>query len=103
MEKNISNAIIKEINSMPCCFVRKRYSNGSSGTTGWPDITGSIHGIRLEIESKQPGKKPTKLQYSKLRKLKKLGCIAFWTDNKAHAISELLRQYDEIVFRLKAA
>ncbi len=72
MEKNISKSIIKAINDMPGCFARKRYSNGSSGTTGWPDITGAILGIRLEIEAKQPGKKPSKLQFSKIRKFEEL-------------------------------
>lgn len=97
MEKSISDSIIKKINKIPGCFAYKRLSNGSTSTNGYPDITGTVNihingqilGIRLEIESKQPGKRPTQLQYSRLRKFRSLGCVAFWTDNPTDAMNKI--------------
>jgi len=89
MEKDISNQIISHINNLPGGFAHKRLSNGSTSTNGWPDITGSIKlllngqemAVRLEIESKIPGKFPDPLQYAMLRKFRRLGMIAFWTNS----------------------
>jgi len=89
MEKTITNAIIRRLNKDPRIWVRKRYNSGMTGTKGWPDITGIVClqvqnrqiGVRIEIEVKQFGKKPTVIQYNRLRKFRKLGCIAFWTDD----------------------
>jgi len=89
MEKTLTNRIVKKLNSDPRIWVRKRYTSGMTGTKGWPDITGIVKlslnrlevGIRIEIEIKQTGKKPTQIQYNRLRKFRKLGCIAFWTDD----------------------
>jgi len=93
LEKTITNKIIKYINkNYPNSEARKRLSTGSTNNTGYPDITGSINGIRIEIEVKQPGCEPSKLQYSRLRKLKKLNIIAFWADSLESAISQLDQQ-----------
>jgi len=90
MEKTITNKIIKYINkSYHQAIVKKRLSTGSTDNTGYPDITGSISGIRVEIEVKQPGCEPTKLQYSRIRKLNKNNCIAFWADSLESAIYQL--------------
>ena len=50
---------------------------------GWPDITGVLppHGKALWIEVKRPGQRPTKLQMYRLKRLKRAGAVAFWTDN----------------------
>ena len=92
MEKTISNKIIKYINSIPNSFARKRHTSLSSNTLGWPDITGSIYGIRIEIETKQPGKKPTKLQLNRLKYFQKLNCISFWCDSLPSAKKQLKMQ-----------
>lgn len=90
MEKTITNAIIKMINAeYPNGMARKRFSGGSTNNVGEPDITGSVCGIRVEIEVKQPGAKPSKLQLSRLRKLQRHGCIAFWADSKQNAKAQL--------------
>ena len=89
-EKSISNAIIKAIHAKyPQSQVRKRLTTGSSSTTGWPDITGHISGIRIEIETKLPGEKPRKLQLSRIRKFNKYNCIAFWADSVESCMSQL--------------
>jgi hypothetical protein len=90
MEKTITNAIIKMINTeYPNGLARKRFSGGSTNNVGEPDITASVCGIRVEIEVKQPGKKPSKLQLSRLSRLQKKGCIAFWADSKSSAKAQL--------------
>jgi len=89
-EKNITNRIIKRIHTTyPMSHVRKRLSTGATNTTGWPDITGHIAGIRVEIEVKQPGCKPTKIQRSKIRKFNKNNCIAIWCDSVESCIRKL--------------
>jgi hypothetical protein len=51
------------------------------GTAGNLDIRGIIDGKPLEIEIKRPGKRPTTLQYNRMREIQALGGIAFWVDN----------------------
>jgi hypothetical protein len=93
LEKTISNSIIKYLNKhYTNALVVKRWSTGSSGNTGYPDITGSINGIRVEIEVKTPGNKPTKLQYSRIKKLQGLNIIAFWTDSLESCVERLDRE-----------
>ncbi len=90
MEKPISNKIINEINKLPGCEVWKRRTSGSTNNTGYPDITGSAYGWRLEIEAKQPGCEPTSIQYKRLKTFRRLGCIAFWTDSVEDALNKLV-------------
>ncbi len=100
MEKTLTNKIINKLNKNKAIWVRKRYNSGMTGTKGWPDITGTIClnniGVRIEIEVKQPGKKPTKIQYARLRRFRKLGCIAFWTDDFKKAQTQFKYWCDNI-------
>jgi len=48
------------------------------GRAGEPDVTGCIFGIRIELEGKLPGEKPTKLQFAKLKRWEEAGAIAGW-------------------------
>ena len=97
MEKQLSNWIIDYITEQPGGFAHKRLSNGSTSTNGWPDVTGSLifpaaghlFAIRLEVEVKQPGKIPDQLQYSLLRRFRRLGIIAFWTDSREDFLNKL--------------
>ena len=96
LEKPITDSIISNLNKYSHVWVRKRHTTGMSGTIGWPDITGIIKleinglkfGIRIEIEVKKPGKKPTQVQYSRLRRFRKLGAITFWTDGLEDCMSK---------------
>ena len=54
-------------------FAYKRL--GHIHNKGHPDVTGCINGIRIELEGKIPGKKPTPLQASMLRKWEAAGAI----------------------------
>jgi len=104
MEKTLTNKIINKLNKDTDTWVRKRLSSGMSGTTGWPDITGvkklnlnSLEiGVRIEIEVKQPGKKPTTIQYSRLRRFRKLGAICFWTDDLDNCMKQFKYWCDNV-------
>ena len=96
MEKDVTNPLIKALNKLPMTQVWKRHSSGSSNNTNKPDVTGSHYGIRLEIEVKRPGKKPRSGQYKELRKFRKLGCIAFWTDDVQDGLDQLAFWYKVI-------
>lgn len=45
---------------------------------GEPDLVGSINGASYVIECKQYGKKPTILQYARLREWARSGAVALW-------------------------
>jgi hypothetical protein len=97
-EKTISNNIIDKIHKRyPNSHMLKRLSSGSTSTTGYPDITGHIGGIHVEIESKQPGETPKKLQDSRIRMYNKGGAIAFWTDS----VEECMELLDGFLKRWK--
>jgi len=90
-EKTITNGIIKKLNRLDGVKVRKRFSNGS--TNGHPDITGTMAvnglGVRVEIEVKQPGRWPTKLQFYRLKEYEKMGACVFWADDVDLAVQSV--------------
>lgn len=78
LESTRTKAIIKHINSLPGFFVVKRHSTGAN-RNGDPDITGcGPGGKRIEIEVKQPGKKPTTLQFARLQQWSEAGAWTGW-------------------------
>ena len=111
LEKTITNKIIKRLNEDPHLFVWKRHSGQFDNLNGYPDIEGVyslpithdpdqepyLIAIRVEIEMKKPGEKPRKLQKSRLRKLKRVGCISGW----ATSVSEARKLIDEQVAFIK--
>jgi hypothetical protein len=48
---------------------------------GEPDLVGSVLGVSLNIECKQPGEKPEPLQIHRLKEWARSGAIAGWTDD----------------------
>jgi len=48
------------------------------GRAGEPDVSGCVFGIRVELEGKLPGNKPTPLQFKKLEWWKQAGAITGW-------------------------
>lgn len=57
-------------------YVMKTDGNGE------PDLVGCITGRTVVIECKQSGRKPTPLQYAKLKRWAKSGAVALWTNGK---------------------
>ena len=55
-----------------------------SELAGEPDVTATVPGLgtRLEVEVKRPGKKPTPLQYQRIKEINLLGGIAIWVDGE---------------------
>ena len=67
LETTRTKAILKFINGLPEFMAVKRHQAGYN-CKGDPDITGcGPRGRRLEIEVKQPGAVPTRLQEERLR------------------------------------
>jgi hypothetical protein len=61
------------------------------GQRGQADITGVANGgVRIEIEIKRPGNKPTMEQTAWLGEMRTLGAVAFWCDS-VKSCSEQLR------------
>lgn len=79
-EKKIEDAAVRYAHSIGIRTIRLYFGPGMR--SGWPDDVFLIPGGRaLFIEFKAPGKRPTALQESKIRLLKKDGYDVFWTDN----------------------
>ncbi len=98
-KRTVTDPLIKRLNNRPDTTVWKRFS-GRFGNKGKPDITGVVNlsqngiklGVRVEIECKALGKKPTKIQAKYLKDFKELNCVCFWTDDYKTGLLEFERQ-----------
>ena len=91
LESTRTNNIIKYLNSHKRCLVRKRYQDGMS-VQGDPDITGCVAGgIHIELEVKQPGNYPTKIQKLRMLEWETAGAIVACVHdvNEVKALLEL--------------
>ncbi|MDD3537375.1 MAG: VRR-NUC domain-containing protein [Eubacteriales bacterium] len=68
-EKDITNAILRYLKTVPCCFAWKEHG-GMYGTAGLPDIICCIKGRFVAFEVKTPSGKLTKLQEATIRKIR---------------------------------
>jgi hypothetical protein len=68
-EKDITNAILKYLKTVPTCFCWKQHG-GQYGTAGLPDIICCINGRFIAFEVKTASGKLTKLQESTIAKIK---------------------------------
>lgn len=84
-ESDLSSEITKKLNSI----TNVRCQKIKASVYGEPtlDIVGSKTGQFFWLEVKQPGKKPTKRQYSTMKDYIDNGAIATWTDSVKGAIS----------------
>jgi hypothetical protein len=83
-EAKLNKNVVDALNKLPGVFVRKRF--GGVGQKGQPDITGIARGIRVEIEGKLPGKKPTPKQKYWLDLWGKYGAITGVYHSESEAI-----------------
>lgn len=67
-ERDIVNAILKHLKSVPMCFAFKEHG-GMYGTAGLPDIICCFHGRFVAFEVKTEAGKLTKLQEITLKKI----------------------------------
>lgn len=68
-EKNIANAIMRYLKTVPDCFCWKEHG-GMYGTAGLPDIICCIGGRFVALEVKTASGKLTKLQETMIRKIR---------------------------------
>lgn len=89
-EKAIERRILKWLNSLEGCWAHSRHG-GMYDIKGNPDITGCLNGRRIEIEVKQPGQKPTPIQFAVMRKWEKAGAVVGWATTIEEA-KEILKE-----------
>lgn len=65
----------KKVVDWICTFGNAYKRASTPARAGEPDVTGCAFGIRIELEGKMPGKKPTKLQAKRLKTWKQSGAI----------------------------
>jgi len=90
-EKTITKktkALLESIKDLWFFKVSDRFS------AGIPDFIGVYRGIFFAIELKDKGKKPTKLQFWIMDKIREAGGKAIWTD-KIDDVEDLLRRLKE--------
>lgn len=104
-ESEIQKACIDWLNTIPGVKVWRQNTGGMSGEhngkkwymkfgqKGQADITGICNGIRVEIEVKRPGEKPTDDQRDWLRIIGMHFGIAFWTDSIERCVTEMREWY----------
>lgn len=92
-EKDITNAILIHLKSVPRCFAWKEHG-GMYGTTGIPDIIACIDGKFVAFEVKQPIGKLTKLQEITLQRIKKANGKAYKVTSVEEVIKILERLED---------
>lgn len=76
-ETALSAACQHRIRKEYCGEVMKVHGNATQ-SAGQPDLIGCIGGRMFAIELKQPGKRPTPLQFKRLRAWAKAGALAGW-------------------------
>ncbi len=74
-EKEITNAILRYLRTVPRCFAWKEHG-GMYGTAGIPDIIACINGCFYAFEVKTPVGKVTGLQNTTIRKILACGGTA---------------------------
>lgn len=75
LEKDIVNAIMKYLRSLPKCFCWKEHG-GMYGTAGIPDIIACVDGRFYRFEVKTEKGRPTALQEATIRKILAAGGTA---------------------------
>lgn len=72
------------------------------GKKGDPDISGTLpNGLRLDIEVKRVGKRPTATQVDRIAELQRAGGIAFWIDDARscdHVIRRVLAGWRPVIY-----
>jgi hypothetical protein len=87
-EATLNKNAVAALNKLPGVFVKKRW--GGPGQKGQVDITGIVvvrgFGVRIELEGKLPGERPTKIQQHWLDK--------WW---QYHALTGVYHSVDQAV------
>lgn len=94
LESSICNTIIKKLNAVPGCRVKKFH--GSPFGKCELDIYGCYNGVALFIEVKRPGCKPTIRQNKEIEDWRAVGAISGFVTGAEGALS-MLRDWDNEV------
>lgn len=58
--------------------VVQKIHGGAAGSAGQPDLDAVIAGRPVKVEAKQPGKRPTPIQYRRMREWQDVGALTGW-------------------------
>ena len=106
LERDVQASILDWLNLLPGCKAWRQNTGVKAykdrqgrkrlvkyGVTGQSDVTGLIHGIRLEVEVKRPGKKPTSDQDDWLVMIQQQGGISTWADSLEKLVAFMKNEY----------
>ena len=91
-ERNIVNAIMRYLKSVPECFCWKEHG-GMYGTAGIPDVIVCYRGRFVAFEVKTPSGKLTKLQENTITRIKNAKGQAFKVTSAAE-VAAILKQLE---------
>ena len=97
-ESRLQKKILKAVkDNFPGCFLFKTHG-GPYQKAGIPDLVGSINGVFVGIEVKNPEdlEKVTKLQEITIGEINKSGGIAFVSSSVEHTLDELKIRLEEV-------
>ncbi len=95
-EKDITNAILRYLKTVPCCFAWKEHG-GIYGTAGVPDIIACINGRFVAFEVKTETGKLTKLQEITIQRIRKAKGQAFKVTSAAE-VAAILKQMEVVPY-----
>lgn len=76
-ESKFKQKVLKDLKKLPNCYVLKTQERARRGVL---DLIICLSGLYVSIELKIPGEEPTALQRVNIKRVKRAGGIAFWTD-----------------------
>jgi len=89
-ESTLNKKVVDWLNSLDHCFAYK--NKGGPSNPGHLDVSGCIHGIRIEIEGKVGNNKPTKLQWEYIATWRQTGAITGWYNSLDEAKRIVIEQ-----------
>ena len=74
--------------------VVQKIHGGEFGSNGQPDLDAVIRGRSVKVEAKQPGKRPTPVQYRRMREWAAVGALTGWFTT-TEELEEILAHLDD--------
>lgn len=91
-ELNLQKKIVAALNKRPHCLMAIRAQSPYT-IVGDPDLTGSISGCHVEIEVKEPGEEPTKIQRRRMAIWRKTGAYVLVVESVEEALAFYDREF----------
>lgn len=89
-ESTLNKKVVDWLNSLEGCFAYK--THGGMYNPGHLDVSGCLHGIRIELEGKVGYNTPTKIQEGFIERWRAAGAITGWYNSLAQAQTLVIEQ-----------